>query len=306
MTKRRNEFTKMRGIEAFLEPPTEPNRTTEVNLLPIDELQLPSKQPRRYFDPSKMQQLVASIKEHGVIEPLLVRLLDNGRHELVAGERRFRAAIEAGLEKVPVVIQVLSDREALQLSLVENLQREDLNPVEETEGVLDLLSIDQGISREELISLLNLAANAKKRDQALTDNVVRQLENIQKTLTVLGQTTLESFRVHRIPLLNLPTDILDKLREGKIAYTKAKAIARIKDKRKRQRLLKESIEKKLSLAQIQERIKSLSPESKPDSPKVELEALTRRIAKSKIWENPKKWKRAQNLLAKLEALISEE
>lgn len=306
MTKRRNEFSKMRGIEAFLEPPTESNRTTEVNLLPIDELQLPSKQPRRYFDPSKMQQLVASIKEHGVIEPLLVRLLDNGRHELVAGERRFRAATEAGLEKVPVVIQVLTDQEALQLSLVENLQREDLNPVEETEGVLDLLSIDQGISREELISLLNLAANAKKRDQDLTDNVVRQLENIQKTLTVLGQTTLESFRVHRIPLLNLPTDVLDKLREGKIAYTKAKAIARIKDKRKRQRLLKESIEKKLSLAQIQERIKSLSPGSKPDSPKVELEALTRRIAKSKIWENPKKWKRAQTLLAKLEALISEE
>lgn len=306
MTKRRNEFSKMRGIEAFLEPPTESNRTTEVNLLPIDELQLPSKQPRRYFDPSKMQQLVASIKEHGVIEPLLVRLLDNGRHELVAGERRFRAATEAGLEKVPVVIQILTDQEALQLSLVENLQREDLNPVEETEGVLDLLSIDQGISREELISLLNLAANAKKRDQDLTDNVVRQLENIQKTLTVLGQTTLESFRVHRIPLLNLPTDVLDKLREGKIAYTKAKAIARIKDKRKRQRLLKESIEKKLSLAQIQERIKSLSPGSKPDSPKVELEALTRRIAKSKIWENPKKWKRAQTLLAKLEALISEE
>lgn len=253
-----------------------------------------------------MRQLVASIKEHGVIEPLLVRLLDEGQHELVAGERRFRAATEAGLEKVPVVIQVLSDQEALQLSLVENLQREDLNPVEETEGILDLFSIEQSISKEEVIALLNLSANAKKRGQELTDNVVRQLESMQETLTVLGQTTLESFRVHRLPLLNLPTDILEKLREGAIAYTKAKAIARVKDKRKRRRLLKEAIEKQMSLVQIKERIKSLCCDPKPDSPRVEFESLTRKIAKSKLWENPKKWKRAQTLLAQLDALASED
>src|ERR1051326_6197409 len=87
-------------------------------------------QPRKNFEPEALQELVDSIRQHGIIQPLIVRRVD-GRHELIAGERRWRAALAAGLSEVPVIIRSASDRDVLELSLVENLQRADLNPIEE-------------------------------------------------------------------------------------------------------------------------------------------------------------------------------
>ncbi len=95
-------------------------------------------QPRRYFDAEKLEQLV---KQHGISEPLLVRPLPDNQYELVAGERRYRAAVKLELAEVPVVVRELNDTEALQLALVENLQREDLSAVEKTEGILQLLAL---------------------------------------------------------------------------------------------------------------------------------------------------------------------
>ena len=89
---------------------------------------MPKKQPRRYFDPDRQAQLIKSVQEHGILEPLLVRPLADGLYELVAGERRYRAAQELGLKEVPVVIREFDDKQALQVALIENLQREDLNP----------------------------------------------------------------------------------------------------------------------------------------------------------------------------------
>ena len=111
--------------------------------LPLTSICLPAQQPRRYFDPEKLEQLTLSVKEHGILEPILVRPVEGkpDQYELVAGERRYRAAQQLKLTEIPVVIRHLTDTEALQLALVENLQREDLNPVEETEGILQLLSI---------------------------------------------------------------------------------------------------------------------------------------------------------------------
>jgi ParB family chromosome partitioning protein len=91
-----------------------------------------------------MQELVESVQQHGVLQPLLVRSRSDDQYELVAGERRYRAAKEVQLAEVPVVIRELSDEEAMQLSLIENLCREDLNPVEETEGILQLLALRLG------------------------------------------------------------------------------------------------------------------------------------------------------------------
>lgn len=97
--------------------------------LALSRIELPARQPRRYFDPQKMEQLVLSVKQHGILEPLLVRVIQDSEHyELVAGERRYRAAQTAGLADVPVTIRELSDEQAIQIALVENLQREDLNP----------------------------------------------------------------------------------------------------------------------------------------------------------------------------------
>ena len=108
----------------------------------LEAIVVPEQQIRRYFDPEKMAQLTASIKEHGILENLLVRPLpqQEGFYQLVAGERRYRAAKEAKLTEVPVTVKELTDEQALAICLVENLQRDDLNPVEETEGLLLLLS----------------------------------------------------------------------------------------------------------------------------------------------------------------------
>jgi ParB family chromosome partitioning protein len=123
---------------------------------PIAAITLPSPslQPRRSFDPDKLEQLASSIKKLGILEPILVRQKASGEYELVAGERRYRAAKIAGLSEVPVVVRELSDKEALHLSLIENLQREDLNPIDETEGILQLLSLKLKLSVQEVVALL--------------------------------------------------------------------------------------------------------------------------------------------------------
>ena len=122
----------------------------------------------------------------------------------------------------------------------------------------------------------------------------------------LGLMSWESFVTHRLPLLNLPTDILEALRQGNLAYTKAQAISRVKDTAQRQSLLQSAIKDNLSLSQIREWIKASRPEVDRTVPKATIESLSRRLVKAKLWEDPKKWKQAQALLEKLEALVSED
>ncbi len=276
----------------------------------IDLIQLPVKQPRRYFDPQKMQQLVQSIQEHGILEPLLVRPLANGQYELIAGERRFRAAQILALDTVPIISKDVTDKEAIQIALVENLQREDLNPVEETEAILELLSLSLDIEPSDIISTLNQSANAKKRGLELTDNVIRQLEAIESLLSNVGRFNAESFRTNRLPLLNMPDDVLETLRQGKLEFTKARAIARIRDEDQRQELIEESIAQNLSLTQIKARIASINSvkdltATEPSLKDLMSEAFTA-MKKSKVWNNPKKTKKLTKLLAEIETLIQDE
>jgi ParB family chromosome partitioning protein len=124
-------------LSALISSAAEPKAETlnEINGLHvgIDLISASPLQPRRSFDAAKIEELATSIRNQGIIQPLVVRRKD-GRYELIAGERRWRAAMKAGLNEVPVVIRDASDNEALQLALVENLQREDLNPIEEASG----------------------------------------------------------------------------------------------------------------------------------------------------------------------------
>lgn len=161
-----------------------------------------------------MQRLTASVTEHDILQPLLVRPVGD-KYELVAGERRYKAATEAGLTEVPALVRKLANEEAMQYALVENLQREDLNSIEEVEGILQLLAIKLKTEREAVISLLNQIANAKRM---LTDNVVRNEEQqiIREVFATIGRFSLESFRTHRLPLLNLPDDVREALRKGRI------------------------------------------------------------------------------------------
>jgi ParB family chromosome partitioning protein len=277
-------------------------------MVEIDSISLPANQPRRYFDSQKLKQLTQSIKAHGILENLLVRPLENkeGAYELVAGERRYRAAQAAGLTEVPVTIRELADEEAFSIALVENLQREDLNPVEETEGIVTLLGIQLKESPETITSLLYRMDNEQKKK--VTNNVIGNTEKqkIESIFANLGQNW-QSFVNNRLPLLKLPAEILEVLRQGKIEYTKAKAIALVKDEQQRKNILEEAVTQNLSLVQIKEKIKALSTkDNSAPSPSTQVKTITSRLNRSKLWEkNPKKWKQVQNWLEKIENLLEE-
>ncbi|VEP17806.1 ParB-like partition protein [Hyella patelloides LEGE 07179] len=304
-------------------------------LVKLSDIHRPKEQPRRYFDPTALQELVASIKLHGILQPLLVRPLTQGGYELVAGERRYRAATEAQLSSVPVVIKELDDESAIAISLIENLQREDLNPLEETEGILQLLAIKFKSELEEVpLTLYRLQKGLKNRDNSLSGEPIiesfddekesshnvmgnsespqsnindEELSIVEEVFNGLGLMNWESFVKNRLPLLNLPEDIKLALREGKIAYTKAKAIASLKEEASRVTLLAEAIEKQLSLSQIKERIKELQPTSPSQSQEIpeRLKAAYQQVKKTRIWEDKKKRRQLETLLNKLEALIGQ-
>jgi ParB family transcriptional regulator, chromosome partitioning protein len=296
---------KLRGLDAFIgDIPSQPPTS---NAIAITAIALPPQQPRRYFDPDKMAQLVNSVREHGILEPLLVRPLANGQYELVAGERRYRAAKQLGLTEVPVVIRELADHEALQLALIENLQREDLNPIEETEAILQLLGLSLNASMPEVSSLLYRMQNAAAGK--VTDNVISNFEKeaVTQVFEALGGMGWESFTANRLPLMRLPEDVLQALRQGKLAYTKAQAIARLKDESQRQQVLEMAIAQDLSLAQIREHIRNQTPaEPAPQTLKTRLTATVHRMQKASFWDDPKTQKRIEKLLTQMEALLAEQ
>jgi ParB family chromosome partitioning protein len=295
--------SKLRGVAALLgEPPV-----AAAQVVAISSIRLPQQQPRRYFDPDKLEQLTISVKKLGILEPLLVRLLHPGEYELVAGERRYRAAQKAGLTEIPVVVRELTDEEALQLSLIENLQREDLNPVEETEAILQLLATQLSSSAEEARALLYRMQNEVKGK--VTQNVLGSQEGelVKTMFDSLGLMSWESFVSSRLPLLNLPDEVIEALRQGQIEYTKAQAIARLKDNQARQALLFEAIQENLSLKEILERIRlQRKPQEKPQSLKIIFKETSNRLQKAKLWNNPEKQQALEKLLKQMEALLAEE
>ncbi|MDZ8109349.1 MAG: ParB/RepB/Spo0J family partition protein [Nostoc sp. DedQUE12a] len=338
--------------------------------MPLDQIVLPPNQPRRYFDPEALKQLTESIKQHGILQPLLVRPVADGKHELVAGERRYRAATELALTEVPVVIKELDDNAAFQLALVENLLREDLNPVEETEGILQLLALKLGRSIQEIPPLLYRLQRLQNKASTVTHNVMGapdsegnepshnvmgegetdpthnainqdsgeielsthnvmgetetpnsvlneqsvadpDLKIVEGVFLGLGLMTWESFVKNRLPLLNLPVDILDALRDGSIEYTKAKAIAQMTQLNERVDFLEQAIANNWSLSEIRQRISEKKAAASTESTesnnyKDRFTAATTKLKKSRIWSDPKKRKLLEKLLAQLEALTSVE
>jgi ParB/RepB/Spo0J family partition protein len=433
MIRKRNQPLKSQ-IEVPWDPRSDlsPNAAAEsTQNVPLEQIRLPQQQPRRYFDPQALNELIDSVKQHGILQPLLVRPIDSGQYELVAGERRYRAAKDCGLEKVPVVVRELSNEDAFQLALIENLLREDLNPVESTEGILQLLAVrlkrnvesvptllhrlqreykeaakvannvivktsvsaldsannvigktlvsdepesannvigktesdpdaannvigktsadDQPESANNIIgktsaddepeSANNVIGKSEAEESSAANNVTVKNESnegesannvigktesdgsspspnpnlsvnpdlkiIEEVFTGLGTMTWESFVNNRLPILNLPEDILNVLRSGRIAYTKAKAIAQIKEDSTRQTVLEKAVANSWSLSQIKEHIQTLSPTTPPPTPlKSRLDATIRQVKKARIWDDPNKQTRLETLLAELETLLA--
>ncbi len=167
-----------KGLDAlFLDNAIDENAGS-VSSLPINDIEPNRDQPRKTFDEEALGELAKSIADHGVIQPLLVRPMTDGSYQLIAGERRWRASRMAGLTEVPVVIREMSDSEAMELALVENLQREDLNPIEEARG-FQLLMETYALTQEQAASRVGKSrpavANAM-RLLLLPDDVLRMVE----------------------------------------------------------------------------------------------------------------------------------
>lgn len=169
------------------------SKETEIKIADID----PNKdQPRKLFYDDSLEELAESIRTHGILQPLALRRRDNGRYQIIAGERRFRAAKRAGLTSVPAVIIEADDREVAELALIENLQREDLNPVEEAEGFKALLD-EYNLTQEE-------AAERLGKSRSTLANALRLLALSPGALSYLREGKIE--RGHAKVLLSLPAE----------------------------------------------------------------------------------------------------
>lgn len=154
-----------RGLEALLGDKAQKETTAEINRLPLTALQAGKYQPRQKMEAGALQELAESIREQGVMQPLLVRLVAPGKYEIIAGERRFRAATLAGLKEVPVLVSGANDQAAAAMALVENMQREDLNPLEESQGLARLIE-EFGFTHEQ-------AAKAVGKSRSAVTNLLR-------------------------------------------------------------------------------------------------------------------------------------
>lgn len=163
--------------------------------LPISQVESCASQPRKQFDPESLADLADSIREHGIIQPLTVRKLQSGYYQIIAGERRWRAARMAGLTQVPAIVIEADDRMVMELGLIENLQREDLNPMEEAAGYRSLIE-DYGLTQEE-------AAQRVSRSRPAVANAMRLLALPQEVQWLIEQGNLSAG--HGRALLSLPT-----------------------------------------------------------------------------------------------------
>jgi len=151
--------------------------------LPVELLQRGRFQPRGRMDEEALEELASSIRKQGVLQPVVVRKLDSGDYEIIAGERRWRAAQLAGLERVPVVVRDLSDEDAMVIGLIENLQREDLNPVEEARGMQRLI--------DEFSMTHQQVADSVGRSRVAVSNLLRLLSLEQEVMTMLEEGLLD-------------------------------------------------------------------------------------------------------------------
>nr|MDZ8016253.1 ParB/RepB/Spo0J family partition protein [Nostoc sp. ZfuVER08] len=305
----RRELEKLTGLDNLF---GDEEKALSNSTLPLSQIILPPSQPRRYFDPIKLKSLADSIKEVGLLEPIVVRKIKEDQYELVVGERRLKACEIAKLKEIPVVIIECDEKKARKLRLVENLQREDLNAYEETIGILELVAEELDIDQERVIAFLYQMNNESKGNTNHNVMVSEEALAIQRIFTQIGKITWESFVSNRLPLLKLPSDIQATLKKGQIEYTKAQVIARIKDDEKRQYILKKVIEENLSLSAIKELVGDIlqtQSENKPQSPqqqnKERAGKIYKSLIKSKIWNDEKKVKKVNRLLDQIEALIAE-
>ena len=193
-----------KGLAALLGDDVMDNHEEKNSLyLPISQVESCSTQPRKQFDPDALADLADSIREHGIIQPLTVRKLQSGYYQIIAGERRWRAARMAGLSQVPAIVIEADDRKAMELAMIENLQREDLNPIEEAEGFQSLMD-NYNMTQEE-------AANRVGKSRSTVANSLRLLKLIPSVRAMVEDGRLSGG--HARTLLPLSAELQQKAAE---------------------------------------------------------------------------------------------
>lgn len=196
--------------------------------LKIDRIVTNSNQPRKYFDNEKMSELKDSIKNSGLIQPITVRKISNGKYEIVAGERRYRACRELGMENISAIEISAGDARGYELSVLENIQREDLNPIEEAESYLMLMEV-YGYTQEKLS------------------------EKLGKTRSSLS---------NKMRILKLPGSVKEMVKKGEISYGHARTLLSLSDQKKIESAAKEIIDKGYSVRETEKRVKVLTNKEK--------------------------------------------
>jgi ParB family chromosome partitioning protein len=206
-------------------------RTVGVRVIPVERIEPNPQQPRMVFDVAALHELAASIREHGVLQPILVRPLGSNRYQLVAGERRWRASKEAGLETIPALVEELDDDTSLEIAIIENLQREDLSPLEEA---------------------------------TMYDRMVREHGySIRKLADKLGKD--KGYLENRLRLADAPEEIRELVSVRKDTLSHAYELMKVTDEKKRRRLAARVASGELSLVKLRERIDGRRPRSRPES-----------------------------------------
>ncbi|HNY02141.1 MAG TPA: ParB/RepB/Spo0J family partition protein [Bacteroidales bacterium] len=234
-----------RGLSALLESPESAGHIRElpeeytaehVAQVRVDQIEPNPFQPRIHFDEKELLELSGSIQAHGIIQPLTVRRIDANRYQLISGERRLKASIRAGLIQVPAYIRLANDEQMLEMALVENIQREDLNPLEIAISFQRLLEECQ-ISQEDLSRKVG-------KDRSTVANYIR--------------------------LLKLPTEIQVAVRDNLITMGHARALINVTDEQSQLVILKKILEKKLSVREVEEAVRNLGKKGTAGNQKTEL------------------------------------
>ena len=217
-----------KGLSAiFVENETEDG--SEVVILKISQIEPNRKQPRRIFSDEALGELAQSIAEHGVLQPILVRPMLHGGYQIVAGERRYRAARLAGLTEVPVIIREMTDSEAMELALIENLQREDLSPLEEAAGYKTLID-EYGFTQDDV-------ARTVGKSRSAVANMLR--------------------------LLTLPDEVQDMVNAGRLSAGHARALLPIEDKENLVFAARKAADGGMTVRETEKAAKKLSAPKKP-------------------------------------------
>jgi len=225
--------------DEFITKPTKQNKEENIQELDINKIYPNPNQPRKYFDEEALQELASSIKLHGVIQPLVVNKTDNDNYMIIAGERRWRASNIAGLEKVPVVIKNYTEKQVKEISIIENLQREDLNPIEAARAI------------KQLMDEYNLT------QETVSDRIGKSRSSVANTLR----------------LLSLYPEVIKMIEDGKLSSGHARSLVVVDDTTQQIKLAKQAADGKMSVRELEKAVKNYLNPPKNVSTKVAEQSL---------------------------------